>query len=170
MSDEEGAGTLAVVRAHVPIGTVDALVACERMGRPSGLIVDGALLRARRVELGLTQEQVAERAGLVRHTVRAAEKGSRVAKDSVRRLAAALDLPYLSVVRPPYPEVWKRLQAVGLAPQPAPSPWIGRSAESRRLREVLKRPEERVMSCITARRGAARRRWRASWRPSWPTR
>jgi transcriptional regulator with XRE-family HTH domain len=54
----------------------------------------GRLLRAHRMRLPLTQEQLAERAGLSERTLRNLEAGriSRPYPDTIRRLADALEL------------------------------------------------------------------------------
>jgi len=55
----------------------------------------GALLRARRGEAGLTQEELAERSGLSVRAIRDLEHGrvARPRRETVRMLATALGLP-----------------------------------------------------------------------------
>src|SRR5581483_5410308 len=61
----------------------------------------GASVRARRLRLGLSQERLAERAGLHRTYVTDVERGARnISLESIARLAHALDLPVSSLFEP----------------------------------------------------------------------
>lgn len=64
------------------------------MDREEALRRFGEAVRARRQELGLSQEQLAERSGLHRTYVGSLERGERnVALLNLYELAAALDMP-----------------------------------------------------------------------------
>jgi non-specific serine/threonine protein kinase len=78
----------------------------------------GAALRRRRLAAGLTQEALAERAGLGARTVQALEQGeNRPRRETLRRLAGALAPPEAQR---------DRLAAVApTAPPPRPAPWPG---------------------------------------------
>lgn len=59
----------------------------------------GARVRARRLELGLTQEQVAERAGKHRNEVGRVERGEKeTGAGTIVRIAEALDLDLSALV------------------------------------------------------------------------
>jgi transcriptional regulator with XRE-family HTH domain len=61
-------------------------------------------LRAKRLERGLTQEALCERAGLSLDAVTRIERGSRVPKlDTLERLADALDVSLVDLVRSDVP-------------------------------------------------------------------
>ena len=53
----------------------------------------GALLKARRLELGLSQRQLAERVGVSHHQIQRYESGANGFGARLPRLAAALDVP-----------------------------------------------------------------------------
>jgi transcriptional regulator with XRE-family HTH domain len=57
---------------------------------PYYIIGDGDELRRRRERAGLTQEELAEEAGVARNTVISAEAGYAVRKSTLRKLARAL--------------------------------------------------------------------------------
>lgn len=62
-------------------------------GNPTLAIAMGARIAARRRELGLTQEQAAERAGITYQQYNKAERGKTcVSSDTLSRLSTALDI------------------------------------------------------------------------------
>ena len=64
----------------------------------------GASVRAHRLRLGLSQERLAERAGLHRTYVTDVERGARnISLESISRLAGALELPVSSLFAAPGP-------------------------------------------------------------------
>lgn len=117
----------------------------------------GALLRRHRETVGLSQEDLAERAGISVNAVGALERGERRRPypDTVRRLADALDLgdearaalaaaarPDRSPAGPPRdPPVSDRLPA-------EPTPLIGREPELGALRDLLDAPDSRVLTLV----------------------
>lgn len=112
----------------------------------------GEHLRALRVAAGLTQEELAERAGLTANGIGALERGSRSRPypHTVRALAAALDLP---------PDARERLIAAGagrggpaatarptgVLPVPV-TPLLGRQAEADRLCGLLASDDVRLLT------------------------
>lgn len=107
------------------------------IGRPAGLVLDAARLRARRQDLGLSQEVLAARAGLASRTLQNAEYGQRVSLEVARAIAGALGLALEELAEPhrapgahpAHPtEIAERLIAGGFAPPPTIGP-IGREAE-----------------------------------------
>ncbi len=114
----------------------------------------GDLLRQHRMAAGLTQEALAERAGLSVHGVQKLERGvTRPYRDTVQRLVSGLELG---------DEEAERLRAAG-APQPrhrfgqAGAPWrfdmpveltsfVGRESELARLTEQL--PSVRLLTLV----------------------
>jgi transcriptional regulator with XRE-family HTH domain len=118
-----------------------------RRGRPPGLLVDGEFLLARRNELGLTRDQLAELAGVDAKTIQRCEpqKGRghshRASRDTLERLAGALGVSLHELILSPAVETQRRLEQFFLAPRLPPEPWVGRTREA-----------ERVIACITATR------------------
>lgn len=65
----------------------------KKPSKDASLVVFGERVRARRLELGLSQEVLADRAGLHRTYAGSVERGERnVALVNILRLASALDL------------------------------------------------------------------------------
>src|SRR5262249_47324365 len=64
-----------------------------------GVRANGDAIRQLRKRLGLTQAQLAESAGCDVKTTRRAEQGHRLDIFNLRRIAAALGVPYADVVR-----------------------------------------------------------------------
>jgi predicted ATPase/DNA-binding XRE family transcriptional regulator len=130
----------------------------ERVGlvvRPEKELSFGAQLRRLRVAAGLTQEEVAQEAGLSPTAVSALERGERRRPypHTVRSLADALELPEeeraaLLAAIPKRSRVAAG-EAVGvLAPAlpMSPTPLVGRERELREVRDVLRRPETRLLT------------------------
>ena len=107
----------------------------------------GAQLRRYRLAAGLTQEALAERAGLSERAIRGIERGDhhRARPDTRRRLADALQLA---------PK--ERTAFEAFAPQPAvhvvtplpipPTPLVGRDRQLTELRLLLGRPTTRLLT------------------------
>lgn len=105
-------------------------------GRPPGLALDAELLRARRQALAMSQEALAERAGVATRTLQNAEGGVRVSPQIAAALAAALgvELSALTVYsgQARAARLAERLVEAGFAPPP-PVAHVGRAAERRWL-------------------------------------
>ena len=127
---------------------------------PSGEVF-GDLLRQRRVEAGLTQEELAERAGLSVRGISGLERGARARphRDTLLRLAEALAIhgaarsTFLGAARqaPRGPSVTARtIAGMGsetLARLPSPSGSLfGRDAERARLDELLRNGDSRLIT------------------------
>src|SRR3712207_4210177 len=75
-----------------------------------------------RKQRGLTQEQLAERAGLLPETVQRAERDRSLTLDSVRAIAGALDVDAEALITraaaglPPSP-LWQKVRARNLLPE-----------------------------------------------------
>ena len=120
------------------------------MVRPNAVGVDSEQLRELRTRGGLTQSQLAERAGLTARTVQAAEGGGNVSADSARRLASALSVPYMSLLRPSPVEVQERLNNAGYGPLPKPSPWGSRDAHTEDISRALSERSDKANICYLA--------------------
>jgi predicted ATPase/DNA-binding XRE family transcriptional regulator len=125
----------------------------------------GDLLRRHRLAAGLTQEALAERAGLSVRAITDLERGVRRApyRDTVRRLAAALDLgpaecdALAAAARPPRVTLAARSALASAVPSGAshahravlpvaPTPLIGREADLADLRERLLHQDVRLLT------------------------
>jgi predicted ATPase/DNA-binding XRE family transcriptional regulator len=122
----------------------------------------GDLLRRLRSAAGLSQEALAERAGLSRNGISDLERGARQAPrlETVRMLADALALtdadrqallaaarPALLAARLPHEPSPLGVSASGPSQLPAsPNPLVGRTAELSQIRERLLRPDERLLT------------------------
>jgi DNA-binding XRE family transcriptional regulator len=95
------------------------------------------LLRSERLAAGLTQEALAEEAGLTRRTVHAAEHDTRLSISSARALSMALGIPLSALARPRPEEVRERLAQAGFSPLPPPTPWGVRRVETAVTVEAL---------------------------------
>ena len=131
-----------------------------REGTWSGEPAFGALLRRHRIAARLTQEALAERAGLSMKTVSALESGARRSpyQATVDRLAAALRLPpqqraelASSARRRPRSAVRTERPALGgprvRLPLP-PTPLVGRGADLALGLELAGRPEVRLLTVV----------------------
>ena len=116
-------------------------------------VVLGDLLRHHRTAAGLTQEDLAERAGLSADTISLLERGEhrRPHRDTVQRLAAALGLSHQERVRfetaTRLPAV--RAEAYGRRPTglPAPpTPFLGRERDVAAVRHRLLHPDVRLLT------------------------
>ena len=118
----------------------------------------GDLLRRHRVDLGFTQEDLAERAGISARTVSDVERGIRssVFRDTARRLADALELdgPALTALEDAarrMPRASGRAEAADAMRRNLTSPLtrlIGRDAELARIVGMLRSKTLRVMTVI----------------------
>lgn len=70
----------------------------RRSGRPLGTCLDGDRVRAVRLTRCMTQVRLARAAGLSVRTVASAEKGARVSRRTLERLAEVLDVDPESLV------------------------------------------------------------------------
>jgi predicted ATPase len=118
-------------------------------GKVAGTARFGELLKAARARRGLTQEELAERAGLSVRGVRYLElELRRPYKDTVERLVEALGLSeddgreLLAAGRPGTAAAVVARSSVPAAP----GPLIGREREVERIRELLARKEVRVVT------------------------
>lgn len=69
--------------------------------QPAAKILFGVRLRLAREEMGLSQELLAEKAGLHRTYIGQVERGERnISVDSMERLAGAVSLPLWEMLRP----------------------------------------------------------------------
>ncbi|MCB9788667.1 MAG: helix-turn-helix domain-containing protein [Deltaproteobacteria bacterium] len=105
--------------------------------RRASLTIHGELARARRTQLGLTQEDLAEQSGLTVRTVQSCEAGRRVSADTARRLHEALALPAHALALATPAETRQRLAACGCAPPPPPRRWASRPESERAIREAF---------------------------------
>jgi len=120
----------------------------------------GEVLRRFRVSAGLTQEALAERAGLSARGLSDLERGSRRSPhpDTVRRLAEALELQRedhavlaeSAVVDPDVASQADRVDyASGLRKLPRPlTPLIGREDHLARVRQILEREDVRLLTLV----------------------
>ncbi|HEX9039223.1 MAG TPA: helix-turn-helix domain-containing protein [Ktedonobacterales bacterium] len=118
----------------------------------------GRLLRRYREAAGLTQEALAQRAGLSARGISDLERGARQSphRETIELLAGALDLPphkralLLAAARPQTAAGIARGAVASAAPPnnlPARlAPLIGREAEARQAAEALARPETRLLT------------------------
>lgn len=116
----------------------------------------GASLKKLRLAAGMTQEELAERAGISTRTVSDVERGLRtlIHRDTARRLAAALELGDeqrrefdavargRSIIRPPAPPT-------GALPT-VPTPLIGRSRQLEAITTFLQAPDVRLLTLTGA--------------------
>jgi len=119
----------------------------------------GALLRRYRLEAGLTQEALAERASLSVRNVQNLERGAnRPLRDTVRRLADALDLPAEEHARflatPPPRRRPRGLEGAdmlaarpGALPLP-PTALVGREREAAEVDALLRRDDLRALTLV----------------------
>jgi predicted ATPase/DNA-binding XRE family transcriptional regulator len=116
----------------------------------------GALLRATRLAAGMTQEELAERAGISARTVSDVERGLRglVHHDTARRLADALELG--DQARRKFEVAARGRSAVPGPPLPAgalptvPTPFLGRARELDGIARVLQTPNVRLLTLTGA--------------------
>ncbi|MFN8594288.1 MAG: tetratricopeptide repeat protein [Thermomicrobiales bacterium] len=112
-----------------------------------------ALLRQHRLAAGLTQEELAERAGLSTRGLQDLERGIRQSPrlESIRLLADALDLPaaartaLIAAARPAAPGIGEVPATRSLVPIP-PTVLIGREAEVAVVCDLLQRPGVRLLT------------------------
>jgi len=136
----------------------------ERDGATMGVRTDigesfGALLRRYRLAAGLTQEALAERASLSVRNVQNLERGAnRPLRDTVRRLADAMDLPTEEHARflstPPPRRRPRGLEGVdtlvarpGALPLP-PTALVGREREAAEVDALLRRDDLRALTLV----------------------
>ena len=116
------------------IGKIEHMAVTRKRGRPRGQHTNGVFIRRRRESLNLTHEKLAALAGLgSTRTIARAERGERIAEDTIERLANALDVSIQELIRSPGEEITERLMRFGLAAPPPPVPWVQRSAEAKRV-------------------------------------
>ncbi len=118
----------------------------------------GELLRRHRLAAGLTQEELAERAGLSTRGISDLERGARSAprKDTLGLLLEALRLPpperatlLTAARRPPTPRPSPAVAVDRSNPAPLPvplTPLVGRERETFEVTELLRRPGVRLMT------------------------
>jgi transcriptional regulator with XRE-family HTH domain len=70
-------------------------------GVPRATVVEARSLQWHRIQLGLLQREVAERAGVNRATVQRAERGEKIRLDILRKLAEALHVTPAELMRQP---------------------------------------------------------------------
>ena len=123
----------------------------RELDRPDGRTAFGTLLRDQRVAAGLTQEQLAERAGLSVRGLRYLERGARVPyRVTVSRVADALGLSAegnqeLLTAAATRGTPRRQTVAVGVVPVP-PDPLIGRDQQVVALVELLTDPTVRLVT------------------------
>lgn len=120
----------------------------RRRGQPPGRQTNGRFIRQERESLPLTQVELAKRAGVSKKTVMRAENDERIGKDSLERLARALDVSITDLLRSPQQALTERLTRFGLAPPAPPAPWVPRSDEARRVIERITASPPRIC-CIS---------------------
>lgn len=120
----------------------------RRIGRPPGVRLDGASLRERRLMLGLTQEELADRAGVAVRTLKSAEAGEPIAQITAQCLTTVLGLPYASILTTALEEVERRLSLAGYAALANRDPLVGRTSELGELVEAVS-ADEGVAFCVT---------------------
>jgi predicted ATPase/DNA-binding XRE family transcriptional regulator len=117
-------------------------------------LVFGDVLRHHRLARGLTQESLAERAGLSSTAISALERGCRrrPTRPTLTLLAAGLELSpeerdaFFAAGRPPTPDRSRPMAApAGGLPSP-PTALIGRESELRQAARLLRRPDVRLLS------------------------
>ncbi len=106
-------------------------------GRVKGITLDRGILKTMRRDRGLTQDQVAEIAGITTRSYQNAEGGRPVSYDLGHRISAALGHPFASLVRPSAQKVRARLMMSGFAPVPPPSIWGAREREIEAIGQML---------------------------------
>jgi transcriptional regulator with XRE-family HTH domain len=112
-----------------------------------GVRADGDKIRAQCKKCGLTQERLAEAAGLSARTIWSAVNSRRISLDSLRRLAEYFDLDDAKELIHPEPrrsEVW-----VGTLPAALPSElFVGREAQLKMLDEAWAADACRVVTVV----------------------
>lgn len=106
-------------------------------GRPEGVRLHTEVLEASRKARGLTQRELAIRAGLSLNTVRNAADGKGLSPDNAQALARALHLPYRVLVRLRPEEQQAQIKDQGLDPRLPPARFVGRRTMLRRLTRAL---------------------------------
>ncbi len=117
----------------------------------------GTLLKHHRLAAGLSQEQLAERAGLTAQAISVLERGTRRApyRDTVRALARALGLAGAEAaaleeaiirVRTPASSPQPHRAAPPAAPPLPPSPLVGRAREVAAVLALLRRADVRLVT------------------------
>jgi transcriptional regulator with XRE-family HTH domain len=103
--------------------------------------VDASRVRARRTELGLTRDELAERARLARSTLQLVETEGRASLSTISRVAEALSLApaqlMLDAGARDHDVHVRALAARGLVPPPPPEVLLGRSGMLTQLRAIL---------------------------------
>ena len=121
---------------------------------PSSVPDLGLLLRRLRVAAGLTQEELAERAGISSRAVSDIERGLRtgIYRDTAERLASALGLD--PVARRDLTEAARRppsaARDLGSLPPPPPTPLHGRDGELRELARLIEPGGRRLVTLVGA--------------------
>ena len=118
------------------------------MRQKRGLLLDAEVLVKQRHLAGVTQQQLAELAGITTRTLQNAEAGQRLSSDSAHRICGALGVPLLSLVRMDPEQTRHRLSERGLAPLPPPAHVQGRGGETERVAEALD-PARRGAAVVT---------------------
>lgn len=106
-------------------------------GRERSVVLDGELLRALRHEQDLTQEALAEAAGISTRSYQNAEGGQRISRRLGHQIAVALERPFAALVKSSGAEVRTKLDEAGFAPLPPPRDYAARAAELAQIRSAL---------------------------------
>lgn len=115
--------------------------------RARGVVLDGDVLRALRHEQELTQEQLAESAGISTRSYQNAERGRRVSRRIGHRIAVAFGRPFTTFIKLSHTEMLRQLDEAGFAPLPPPPSWVSRDQELERVTTALRNDEAAGVRC-----------------------
>ena len=102
-----------------------------------GVALDAGQLRALRQEQELTQEQLAECAGISTRSYQNAERGHRISRRLGYKITTVLGRPFATLVKPSTEDVRRQLDEAGFAPLPPPRGFAARGEELDQIRSAF---------------------------------